>query len=148
MTREIREMLMKNIKIEQIDYRLTWPVRHEVMYPNQPFDMIKLENDDKGVHFGLFADHQLTSVVSLFFDGQVYQFRKFATLAAVQGSGYGSSLLRYVISYTAEKGGAQLWCNARLSVLGFYERFGFVRSGEVYTKNDIDFVKMELNEII
>lgn len=139
---------MGKITIEQIGYQAAWPVRHEVMYPNHPFDMIKLEDDDKGVHFGLSVDHQLTSVVSLFFDGQVYQFRKFATLAAAQGSGYGSSLLRYVISYTAEKGGAQLWCNARLSALVFYERFGFIRSGEVFTKNDIDFVRMELNEII
>lgn len=139
---------MRKVKIEQIDYQLTWQIRHEVMYPDLPFDLIKLDDDDKGLHFGLSVDHQLTSVVSLFSDGDIYQFRKFATLATAQGSGYGSSLLKYVISYTTDKGGKQLWCNARLSALGFYERFGFERTGEVFTKNDIDFVRMELNEII
>lgn len=136
---------MEIVKIEQIAYQRTWQLRHEVMYPDLPFDQIKLANDAEGIHFGLVADGQLTSVVSLFNTAGIYQFRKFATRKNLQGSGYGSALLRHIISYTHEKAAAQLWCNARVSASGFYERFGLVKSGPVYTENSIDFVRMELN---
>lgn len=136
---------MERVKIEQIGYQLTWQIRHEVMYPDLPFDKIKLDNEQDGTHFGLSVNDHLTSVVSLFGVGHTYQFRKFATKITAQRGGHGSSLLRHLISYTKNRGGEQLWCNARVSAAGFYERFGFSKSGEVFTKDGIDFVKMELN---
>ena len=135
---------MRDVKIDRIDHRLAWQIRHEVMYPNQPFEIIKLANEEEGIHFGLYVDEELTSVVSLFWDKGIYQFRKFATKTAAQGCGYGSDLLKYLISYSKEAGGKQLWCSARVSATGFYAKFGFKRSGQIFTKNNLDFVIMEL----
>ena len=39
-----------------------------------------LQDDEDGLHFGLFNKEKLVSVVSLFIDGEEAQFRKFATL--------------------------------------------------------------------
>ncbi len=136
---------MEIVKIEQIPYHHTWQLRHEVMYPDLPFDQIKLANDMEGTHFGLTVDGRLTAVVSLFNTAGSYQFRKFATSTSLQRAGYGSALLKYLITYTQDRAAAQLWCNARVSASGFYERFGFVKSGPVYIENNIDFVRMELN---
>jgi len=135
---------MQEIHIEQIRPDLTWRIRHEVMYPDLPFEAIKLANDDEGIHFGLFANNQLTTVVSLFNKGNVYQFRKFATIVESQGKGYGSILLDYIISYVKSSGAIKLWCNARVSAISFYNKFGFVQTDKLSTSNGIDFVIMEL----
>jgi len=136
---------MKDIQIEQIRYELTWKIRHEVMYPDQPFDMIKLPNDPNGIHFGLYAGAWLTAVVSLFEHGNVYQFRKFATIVKEQGKGYGSQLLEYMIDFCKARGAEKLWCNARMSAAHFYSKFGLVPVGETFMQYDIEFVRMEVN---
>lgn len=111
------------------------------MYPHLPFDGIKLANDADGIHFGLMVGGELTSVVSLFQTGSIYQFRKFATRAKVQGCGYGSALLRHLIASTQEKAAVQLWCNARVSASGFYDKFGFVKSGAVFKENKLELLE-------
>jgi len=131
------------IQIKQISSDLVWPLRHRVMYPNLPFDAIKLENDDKGMHFGLYKGKNLISVVSLFKTGKVFQFRKFATEVRHQGKGYGSLLLSYIIAFAKQAGAEKLWCNARLSAAAFYSKFGFELTSIRSTSNDIDFVIME-----
>lgn len=135
---------MNDIHIEQIRPDITWRIRHEVMYPNLPFDSIKLEEDENGMHFGLFADGLLISVVSLFHVDRVYQFRKFATIVSAQSKGYGSLLLNHLINYVKSIGAEKLWCNARVSATGFYNKFGFIETDQRYVSNDIDFVIMEL----
>jgi predicted GNAT family N-acyltransferase len=137
-------MLADHVQIEQIRYELTWRIRHEVMYPDLPFSAIKLPADPDGVHFGLYAGDQLTSVVSVFYQGRCYQFRKLATLNAAQGKGYGSMLLSYIIAYITREGADTIWCNARVSALKFYEKFGFRQKGDYFSEHGIDFVIMEL----
>lgn len=132
------------IQIEQIRFDLTWPIRHEAMYPDLPIDAIKLADDPNGIHFGLYAKHQLVAVVSLFNVGHVYQFRKFATITAEQSKGYGTILLTHVINYVNEMGGQKLWCNARVSATGFYNKFGMMQTDQPYMSNGIEFVTMEL----
>jgi ribosomal protein S18 acetylase RimI-like enzyme len=137
-------MSADHVQIEQIRYELTWRIRHEVMYPDLPFEAIKLPTDPDGIHFGLYAGDHLTSVISVFSQGHRYQFRKFATINAAQGKGYGSMLLSYVIAYIRQEGGNTIWCNARISAMGFYERFGFRPRGDYFSEHGIDFVIMEL----
>ena len=135
---------MCDIQIEQIRFELTWRIRHEVMYPDLPFENIKLRNDKDGIHFGLYAKDQLTSVISLFEVNNVYQFRKFATINSAQGKGYGTKLLEYIISYVKKTQGEKLWCNARVSVISFYKKFGLAETNKYFTQDNIEFVIMEL----
>lgn len=135
---------MKKIRIEQIRFDLTWRIRHEVMYPDLPFEAIKLPGDEQGTHFGLYVDDELTSVVSLFNIGKVYQFRKFATINAAQGQGYGALLLAHLIDEVKLKKAEKLWCNSRVSATGFYRKFGFRETDRRSVSNGIDFVIMEL----
>lgn len=135
---------MNNIHIEQIRAELTWRIRQEAMYPGLSLEKVKLDDDLQGVHFGLFSDNRLISVASLFNDATIYRFRKFATLPDAQGQGFGSALLEYIIAYTISMGATKLWCNARMSASGFYQKFGFTETTQMSEKDGINFVIMEL----
>ncbi|WP_025145178.1 GNAT family N-acetyltransferase [Pedobacter jeongneungensis] len=131
------------VQIEQIFPSLTWRIRHETMYPDQPFDIVKLPDDFDGIHFGLYLDHKLTGVVSLFHDGDVYQFRKLAVLPSAQKAGLGSQLMDYILDFCKIQKATKLWCNARVNAKEFYFKFGFHETDKIFFKDGHDFVVME-----
>lgn len=132
------------IEIKLITGEETWLLRHKVMWPNMPFDFIKLPEDADGEHFGLFYKNELVSVVSLFSkDNTIFQFRKLATKVEEQGKGYASKLIRHIIAYTKNKNGSVLWCNARKNKSLFYKKFGLVETDKTYIKQHVAFVIME-----
>jgi len=131
------------IIIKEIDASKTWDLRHRVMWPDKPVEYVKLEEDKDGVHFGLFEDGQLRSIVSLFVFGQEAQFRKFATDNLMQGRGYGSKLLEHLMGVVQQQNIVRVWCNARLDKVPFYKRFGMVEVGEEFIKGGINYVKMQ-----
>lgn len=132
------------IKIEQIQHESTWPIRLEVMYPDQNLDFVKLENDAEGIHYGLFYEEKLTGIVSLFHEENVYQFRKLAILDNVQKMGFGSKIIKHLIDFCKEKKAVKLWCNARVNAKDFYKRLGFQETETTFFKDGYDFVVMEL----
>lgn len=131
------------IQIEQIFPSLTWKIRHEVMYPELPFDSVKLADDFEGIHFGLYVDHKLTGVVSLFHEGDVYQFRKLAVQSNQQKSGLGTQLMQYILDFCKIQKASKLWCNARVNAKEFYYKFGFHETKKTFFKDGYDFVVME-----
>ena len=133
------------IKIEQIPYQATWAIRLEVMYPEQNLDFVKLENDDEGIHFGLFYEDKLTGIVSLFQNENVYQLRKLAILDNVQKMGFGSKIMEHVINFCKDKNATKLWFNARVNAKDFYKRLGFQETETKFFKDGYDFVIMELD---
>ena len=131
------------LTIKNIQASETWDLRHRVMAPNRPFDSIKLPKDEEGLHFGLFEEEKLISVISLFIENDMAQFRKFATEISEQNKGYGSILLNHIIEESNKNNIKNLWCNARMTALGFYEKFGFEAVSETWMDHEIEYVKME-----
>ena len=131
------------LSIEQIRPELTWRLRREALYPNEPMHAMEMEEDNHGYHFGAFMDNALVGVVSLFQKDDNWQFRKFAVSDKVQQQGIGTQLLNYITNFVERENGIRLWCNARLSARGFYARFGFTETGEVFHKNGVDYIIME-----
>lgn len=131
------------IEIKEISKEQTWEVRHVVMWPNKEFDFIKIEGDDDAIHFGLYDENELISVISLFIDKQEAQFRKFATLSDKQEKGYGTKLLNFVIHYCHKNNIQRLWCNARLNKKVFYEKFGLIKTDVRFTKENKEYIIME-----
>lgn len=131
--------IIRRIKAED-----TWPLRHRVMWPDQPFDFVKVPNDDDGHHFGLFVGDQLITVVSLFKTGDAVQFRKLTTETNQQGKGYGSAILSYIIDWARQMEFQSIWCNARAKKTRFYKNFGMIETDRTYQKGGLDFVVMEM----
>ena len=131
------------LEIKEIKPSETLDLRHRILSPNKSVDSIILTEDDVGQHFGIFQSEKLVSVISLFVENDNAQFRKFATETTEQNKGYGSILLNHIIEESLKNDIKNLWCNAQMSALKFYEKFGFEVVYEKWIKNEIEYVKME-----
>lgn len=131
------------LSIEQIRPELTWKLRQQVLYPAEALNQMAMEEDNNGYHFGAFKDNKLLGIVSLFQCGYDYQFRKFAVIPEAQGQGIGSAILDHLTDFVVREGGKKLWCNARLSAIGFYSKHGFYLTGVAFNRNGFDYEIME-----
>ena len=132
-----------HFSIEQITYQLTWQIRHEVMWPNEPLDFVKLKDDPIGIHYGLWNQNRLWTVVSVFIDKDEAQFRKLATRTVAQNQGYGTAMLRHVMDELTNLGIKRLWCNARTDKWHFYQRLGFQHTGATFYRKEQQYYIIE-----
>ncbi|SHO62632.1 GNAT family N-acetyltransferase [Algoriphagus zhangzhouensis] len=130
-------------KILEISANEVLLIRHTVMWPTKPIDYVRLPNDENGRHFGLYINDQLVSVISLFIENSLAQFRKFATLKKYQGKGYGTILLNEIMLIAQENKLSKIWCNARVEKSSFYEKFGMQITDKTFEKGGIIYVIME-----
>ncbi len=79
----------------------------------------------------------------MFHKGTDFQFRKFAVANDEQGKGTGTILLSYVLDFAIAMGAKRIWCNSRVTAIGFYQRFGMVQTGKTYSNIGIDYEVME-----
>jgi len=121
----------------------TLDIRHKVMWPDRPLDYVRLPNDDKGKHFGLFIEGKMISVISLFITDKEAQFRKFATLNDYQGKGFGTMLLKEIIDIAQQEKLHKIWCNARIDKSSYYVKFGLTLTDQKFMKGGIEYVIME-----
>ena len=131
------------MEIKPVPLPDVWRMRQAVMYPAEHLDFVKLEADEAGLHWGVYVNGELVSVVSVFEERGQVQFRKFATRIDQQGKGYGTVLLQYVIDWARHHGKRSIWCNARLSATAIYKKFGMQATGNTWHMYGIEFIKME-----
>lgn len=132
------------MEIKAIEASQTWQIRHEVMWPDKPFEFVQLEEDNLGLHFGVFDQEKLVSIVSCFIVDDEMQFRKLATLEEFQGKGIASQLLNYILKLAKEKNLNKMWCNARTNKKTFYEKFGMKDTHKTFVKANQKFTIMEI----
>ena len=131
--------------IEQIPLELALQMRHKAMYPDKNPEAVRLAADEDGIHFGLFDNNQLISVVSWFRHNETEaQFRKLATLKEYRNSGYGTALLNYIVDFSRGDGIHRLWCNARENALNFYKKLGFTETQNRFKKDDMQYIIIQL----
>lgn len=61
-----------------------------------------------------------------------YQLRGMATDEGFGGKGYGAELVKFAIAYIKNTNAQYIWCNARTSAVGFYQKLGFQLMGEEF----------------
>lgn len=132
------------MEIKAIQASQTWQIRHEVMWRDQPFEYVQLEEDNVGLHFGVFDSDKLVSIVSCFITQDEMQFRKLATLENFQGKGIASNLINYILELAKQKDLKRVWCNARSNKKSFYEKFGMIDTHKIFTKAGQEFTIMEI----
>lgn len=131
------------IHIEQIRPELTWRLRQRILYPEQKLYEMEMEEDNNGLHFAAFKDNDIVSVVTLFAKGDDYQFRKFAVDDSLQNMGIGRQMLEHITQFAKTNGAKRLWCNARVSAIGFYLKAGFEHTGQLFSRHGFDYEILE-----
>jgi GNAT superfamily N-acetyltransferase len=116
-------------------------VRLPVLRAGLPPESAVLDrDDDPGTrHFGAFDGERLVGVATFFAEPcpirpgpRAWRLRGMATIADMQGRGAGSSLVAKGVGIATAAGAALMWCNARTSARGFYEKLGFVAEGDEF----------------
>ena len=129
-----------HIEIRQIPAEDTLPLRQRVMWPDHPLEALRLEGDDCALHFGAFFEARLVGVGSFFADGATCRLRKLAVDMDMQGKGVATDLLSYASDHLHAAGFTAIWCDARVSAIGFYERLGFACEADIFQKQGLDYV--------
>jgi len=115
------------------------PLRQLVLRPGRPFEETAFAGDDAAgaVHFGAFLEGELVAIASLLDEPhperageRACQVRGMASHPSVRGAGFGAAVLAACIDEARRRGALILWCNAREAALGFYQRAGFIATGE------------------
>jgi ribosomal protein S18 acetylase RimI-like enzyme len=120
-----------------------WPVRHRVLRPHQPDPAVVLPGDEhpRAVHLaardasGIVVGSATAFPEAPPWDAQAphaWRLRGMATDTAQQGHGIGSAVLRHLLRAITAQGATLVWCNARTTASGFYERAGFSVVGDVF----------------
>lgn len=127
--------------IKQIDAKDTYKVRQKILRPEGKLEDCHFpgDNDELSFHLGAYKDEKLVSVASFYMDNHPmisaeYQFRLrgMATLEENRSHGMSSALLRTAFPLITKNHVNTLWCNARLSAVGFYEKVGFKTIGDQF----------------
>jgi GNAT superfamily N-acetyltransferase len=89
------------------------------------------------VHFAIFHEDTAVATSSWFMKEcpekpgiTAMQLKGMAVADELQGAGLGALLIDAGLALATDRGAAIAWARARDSALGFYERLGFVSTGE------------------
>ena len=141
-------MTISNFYIEPANYEVDFEdlrsVRKSVFVAEQQIP-IELEFDelDPQCHHVLARDVQLRPIGTgrLSPEGRV---GRMAVLQEWRRQGVGESLLRALIDKARKLGLSEVTANAQITVLGFYEKFGFIKEGEAFIEAGIPHQAMSL----
>lgn len=136
------------IEVKKIAQNDTIAVRHLVLRRGKPVETCFFDGDNLPTtkHFGVFVDKNIIGVVSVFknINGNFavenqYQIRGMAVLEEFQNKGFGKLLIEKCESSIIEENGKLIWFNARENAVAFYERFGFIKIGNIFNIDSIGF---------
>lgn len=125
--------------IRRVDAATIRPLRRAILRPTRPPEASVYDQDDDEttVHLAAYDDDRLIGCVTVFPEAvadepRAWRLRGMAVEADRRGSGVGAALLAAAIDAARDAGGPLLWCEARHAAEGFYAKYGFVGSGELF----------------
>ncbi|HEY3992966.1 MAG TPA: GNAT family N-acetyltransferase [Ktedonobacteraceae bacterium] len=133
---------MSTVEIRPISARETHDLRHRILRPHQSLTMCAFPYDTASgaLHIGCFLNKQLLGIGSILPDPREnatqptsWRIRGMAVLEEARGTGAGGKILQALIDYaSSQQLPAEIWCNGRTHVQGFYEHFGFAQEGNLF----------------
>ncbi|MFW5967401.1 MAG: GNAT family N-acetyltransferase [Persicimonas sp.] len=143
-------MTSDSLTFEELSAERAQPLRTRVLRPHFEEGRLNTYPNDEApgtVHFGLLdEDDEAVAVVTFVSeacpekpDEEAIRLRGMAVAEQWRGKGVGarlleSSMMRLAVRYPRAD---IIWCNARLSAQGFYERYGFESIGEPFPSDPI-----------
>jgi ribosomal protein S18 acetylase RimI-like enzyme len=134
------------LSIHPITTSQALPLRHSLLRPGRPIATAHFPGDDDTTsrHFGAFRNGQLVGIASLYLTAmpgqpnlRAFQIRGMAVAPEARGTGLGRELTRACIAFAKENHAELLWCNARTTASGFYQKLGFEIIGNQFDIPDV-----------
>ena len=142
-------MTAEPVTVEEVPAEVTYALRGAVLRPGGGEVTGAGDEDDATFHLAARTpDRRIVGVVRFspapcpWVGAEVmarapWQLRGMATDPEVRGSGAGRALLVDGLARVAARGGDLVWCDARTTASGFYERMGFTVVTEPFDKPGI-----------
>lgn len=125
----------------------TYPLRLNVLWPHlsKPEECtLPIDNHVNCFHTGVEENGKVVSIATFYeekhpkLDGNIqYRLRAMASDQSVAGKGYGRFSIAFAEDELRKRKAEILWCDARKSALGFYEKIGFKITGDYYQVRNI-----------
>jgi len=110
------------------------------------FTKEELDKEKENIHIGAFEDDELLGCCMLAkVDGETLQLRQMAVKNNLQRKGIGGSILSFAENLSRDKGYRKIMMHARDTAVGFYEKFGYIVTGEPFTEINLPHRIMEKN---
>lgn len=116
----------------------------------EPFGVVRMDDWDDGdpasEHLvALAPDGAVLGYSRLIMGREDAQIRQVCVEPSTQRSGVGSALVQALVGRALERGAREVWLNARVPALAFYERIGFAAVGEPFAtgRTSIPHMRME-----
>ena len=129
------------LKVKQIHAVDCYPIRQQILWRHKKLENCGIEIDEQegSFHLGVFLNNELVCIGSFFKQKNVkfseqnqYRLRAMATLTKAQKQGAAKALLDFAFVSLQNQNQELLWCDARVIALGFYEKMGFTKHGDMY----------------
>jgi predicted GNAT family N-acyltransferase len=119
-------------------------IRRRVFIEEQavPAELEWDESDDTAIHFLATINDKSIACARMKTDGQI---GRMAVLAEYRNRGIGDELLQAVLQQATEQKLKEVYLHAQVSAIPFYERQGFIASGEIFYEADIPHREMRKN---
>ena len=125
-------LVLKPITADQ-----TLALRQRVLWPGKPLEFVRVPKDDTALHLGAFDRDKLVGVASFYPIEDTAQLRKLAVDPAFQGQGIGAKLVLAGAESLRKTDLKTMWCDARVTAIGFYERLGFCIEPRTFDKSGV-----------
>jgi predicted GNAT family N-acyltransferase len=103
-----------------------------------------LSQERDQLHFGLLDGGTLAAcVIAVLLSPTEAKIRQMAVRPEHQGKGCGRRMIEELERYLIAKGISHISMHARMSAEGFYEKLGYLRTGDEFTEVGIPHVRME-----
>lgn len=140
--------LAGTVTVEQVPPAVTHPLRALVLRAGAPPERVRLAIDDlpdTAAFAGRTGSGEVvgTAIVTpepcpwLPERPGAWRLRGMATAESWRGAGVGARVLAAVVEHVRARGGALVWCNARVPARRFYERAGFAVHGDEWDDPEI-----------
>jgi predicted GNAT family N-acyltransferase len=94
-------------------------------------------------HYLVFDKKVITGTARIRKTLNGYKMERIAILKEQRKKGFGIKLVKNLLTRLKKNASSKIYLSAQVQAIGFYEKLGFLRKGEVFLDANIEHIKME-----
>jgi predicted GNAT family N-acyltransferase len=146
-----KESNIKAIKYNSQEFQQACQLRYELFFAEHhlPWDIVQDQRQKDYFHAAILKQNLVVAYGQLVpQDNRIYQICQMVVEPDYQGQNYGSSILYFLIEKAQQEGAIALTLNARLSAVGFYQKFGFQTQRAQFPSSTTGIPHITMNQTI